>query len=83
MAEILIELHCPTHGLERFKIKVVKKYNINKNSILPHFRTKPKYELSSLIIGKSVDAYEIREFLIQYFREVGLIDRILKIQFQI
>jgi hypothetical protein len=81
--DILIELHCPNHGLERFRIKVIKKYNMNKNLIMPHFRTKPKYELSSLMVGKSVNTYEVREFLIQYFKEVGLIDKILKIQFQV
>jgi hypothetical protein len=75
-----IELKCPEHGLERFKIKVIKKYNINPETIMPKYRTKPKYEISSIIVGRNVRHTEIRDYIIQYFRETGLIERVLSIK---
>jgi hypothetical protein len=80
VSNLWIELKCPEHGLERFKIKVIKKYNISPETIMPKYRTKPKYEISSIIVGRNVDHAEIRDYIIQYFRETGLIERVLSIK---
>jgi len=79
---IWVELHCPEHGLERFKIKVVKKYNVNKELITPKYRTKPRHELCSVVVGRDVSSGEIRDYLVHYFREAGLIDKVVNMRFQ-
>jgi hypothetical protein len=83
LKSVIIELNCPEHGLERFKIKVIKKNNISKNAIIPKFRTRPKYELQGVIIGKSVRSEEIKLFLMRYFSETGIMKNIVCVKFQI
>jgi hypothetical protein len=78
-----VELKCPQHGLERFKIKIIRKYNVKSDEIIPKFRTKPKYELSSIVVGKYVQQKEIRDYLIRYFAQTGLIDNILSIRLKV
>jgi hypothetical protein len=78
----MVEMSCPEHGFERFKIKVIKKYNVNKELIEPKFRTKPRHELAGVIVGKDVNQYEVRRYLVEYFREAGMIDKILSMRMQ-
>jgi len=80
MATLLVELRCPEGGLERFSIKVIKKYNVSPRIIMPKFRTRPKHELSGVIIGKKVERMEVKDYVVEYFKEAGLIDRILSIK---
>lgn len=80
MASIMVEMSCPEHGFERFKIKVIKKYNVNKELIEPKFRTKPRHELAGVIVGKDVNQYEVRQYLVGYFREAGMMDKILSMK---
>jgi len=75
-----IEMHCPQHGLERFKIKIIKKYNINPEKIMPKYRTKPKHELSGLIIGRNVNKNEVLDYLLEYFDQKGMLDKIISIK---
>ena len=82
MTVILVEVNCPEHGFERFKIKVVKKFNVRRKLIAPLFRTRPKHELSGIIIGKDVEYREVREYLMKYFRETGMYEKILRIKIQ-
>ena len=79
---MMVEMSCPEHGFERFKIKVIKKYNVNKELIEPKFRTKPRHELAGVIVGKDVNQYEVRQYLVEYFREAGMIDKILSMRMQ-
>jgi hypothetical protein len=67
-----VEMNCPYHGLERFSIKVIKKYNVNKELIEPKFRTKPYPDLSGLVIGKSVSIDEARKYLLSYYEGLGI-----------
>ena len=83
MVSIMVEMSCPEHGLERFKIKVIKKYNVNKELIEPKFRTKPRHELAGVIVGKDVNQYEVRRYLVEYFREAGMMDKILSMKMQL
>jgi hypothetical protein len=80
---IWVEMSCPEHGLERFKIKVIKKYNVSKELIEPKFRTKPRHELSGVVVGKSVGHQEVRDYLVGYFSEAGMMDKILSMRFQL
>ena len=75
---IWIEMNCPRHGLERFKIKVIRKYNLKSDLIVPKFRSRPKPGLSSLLVGREVTDKEIENYLNQYFREKEMMIKILK-----
>jgi len=80
---LLVECVCPEHGLERFKIKIIKKYNVNPQTIMPKYRTRPKHELSGLIIGRNVNQTEVKDYLVQYFRNAGFMDKIISMRFQV
>jgi len=75
---IWIELNCPRHGLERFKIKVIKKYNLKADLIVPQFRSRPKPGLSSLLVGREVTDKEIENYVNEYFRQKEMMITILK-----
>lgn len=77
----MVEMKCPKHGLERFKIKVIQKYNIPAETIKPKFRNKPKRSISSLYVGRSVDDKQVKKFLINYFRRKHMLENIVKMQF--
>jgi hypothetical protein len=81
VASVLVELLCPEHGLERFKVKVIRKYNIDPDALAPKFRTRPKYELSAIIIGRNVKFNEVKGYLFEYFNSAGLVDRIVRVRF--
>jgi len=83
VTSLWVEIKCPKHGLERFKIKVIKKYNVNPELIMPKYRTRPTYELSSLVVGRNVEDSEIKDYLAQYFRQAGLMDKILSMRLQV
>jgi len=83
MTTLWIELACPEHGFERFKVKIIRKYNIKPDQITPKFRTRPKYELSSLVVGRNVQYNQLTDYLIRYFNETGLIERVLSIRLQL
>lgn len=75
-------MKCPKHGLERFRVKVMKKYNLSADKIKPRFRSKPKPSISGLYIGRDISRREAREFLIDYFREKHMLENIVKLQMQ-
>jgi hypothetical protein len=83
VANFLVEVRCPDHGLERFKIKVIKKYNVNPELIMPKYRTRPKHEMSGIIVGRNVSHTEITDFMTEYLKETGLIDRVLTMKLQV
>jgi hypothetical protein len=70
---LIVELSCPMHGLERYKIKLIRKYNVPRNTITPQFRRRPATkELSSLVIGKSVSERDVERYIADYLHDVGL-----------
>lgn len=71
-------MNCPRHGLERFKIKVVRKYNLRSDLIVPQFRSRPKPGLSSLLVGREVTNKEIENYVNEYFRQKEMMIKILK-----
>lgn len=83
MTNLWVEFRCPEHGLERFKIKIIKKYNVNPEVIMPKFRTRPKYELSGIVVGRNVREDEITDYLSRYFREVGIMERVLSMRLKV
>ena len=80
MVSFLVEAYCPKHGLERFRVDVIKKYNIYSNAIILAFRRKPTKQLSKIVIGRNVTEKEAQDALMKYFKENGLIERIISIK---
>lgn len=81
VASLLVEFKCPEHGLERFRIKIIKRFNMNPNTILPRFRTRPKAgEIKFLAVGRNVTNTEIERYFVNYFREKGLWDQVLRMR---
>ena len=80
MQALLIELWCPTHGLERFSIKIVKRFNMRKKEIKPRFRSHPKRELSCLLIGREVNENEVERYIREYFDRTGYSKLIISIK---
>lgn len=84
MASLWVEMKCPEHGLERFRIKIVKRFNMTPNKITPEFRSRRKASgLSRLLVGRDVGDHEIENYLIDYFRRRGLWESILKMKLEV
>ena len=78
LASLLVEFKCPEHGLERFRIKIIKRFNMNPDTILPRFRTRPRAgEIKFLAVGRNVSDAEIERYFVNYFREKGLWNQVL------
>jgi len=74
-------MKCPEHGLERFQIKVVKKFNVKSDTITPKFRSRPSSgDLSYILVGRNVSNKEIENFLTDYFRQKGLWEMVLRMK---
>jgi hypothetical protein len=69
MRALLVEIICPDHGLERFRIKVKRKFNMPKNSIILKFRSKPHKEVSCILVGRNVTRKEIEKFVLEYLQK--------------
>ncbi|MCL6579222.1 MAG: hypothetical protein K6T73_07530 [Candidatus Bathyarchaeota archaeon] len=83
MTSVWIEMRCPQHGLERFEIKIIKKYNVSPDLIEPKFRTRPKPDLSGIVVGKNVGYDQIKDYLARYFYETGLMNNIISMRLRV
>jgi len=74
-------MKCPEHGLERFKIKIITRFNMKPDTIMPKFRSRPTVDdLSCLLVGRSVSYEDIEHYLARYFEEKGLMEKILRMK---
>jgi len=81
VGSLLVEFNCPEHGLERFKIKIVKRFNMDPQTILPRFRTRPRAgDIKFLAVGRNVTNTDIERYFVNYFREKGLWDQVLRMR---
>lgn len=81
LSSFWVEIRCPQHGLERFKIKIVRKFNMKPYIIVPKFRSRPvPGDLSCLLVGRGVSNKEIESYLVEYFRRKGWMKTILRTQ---
>jgi hypothetical protein len=79
---LMVELACPEHGMERYKIKIIKKYNIKPEEIVPKYRTRPRTELSGIIIGKNISYETARDYVLRYLNESARETMIMSIRLQ-
>lgn len=81
MFSFTIEINCPEHGFERFRIKVVKRFNIDSHAIKLRLRSRPKTGgISCIYVGRDVSEEEIKKFLIEHLREKGIWDSVLSMK---
>lgn len=73
LASLLVEFRCPEHGFERYRIKIVKRFNMDPDTMVPKYRTRPKPgEIKFLAVGRNVSNNEIERYFVDYFRERGV-----------
>jgi hypothetical protein len=72
LPSLLVEAKCMLHGIERYRIKIIRKYNIEPDAIKPKFRTRPTYGLSGIIIGRNISYEMAKEYLLQNLDSLGL-----------
>lgn len=68
--------------MERYKIKIIKKYNIASENISLQFRTRPRYEVSSVVIGRNVSYERAREYLLQHLNDLAISNGLMSIRLQ-
>jgi hypothetical protein len=84
LVSILIEVKCPQHGFERFRVKIIKRFNITYNKIMPKERSKSKHgEISRLYIGRNVSYNEAKNYLINYFHDRGMLEKIVRMRISV
>ena len=80
MQAFLIEMKHPHYGFERFRIKIIRKYNMRVDEISPKISTRPKPTLSGIYVGRNVKTREIKDYLENYYREKGLFPYIMRMK---
>lgn len=79
--DFIVEMKCPMHGFERFRIKVIRKYNIPSSSIEAKLVSRPKKgEIRQILVGRGVKKNEIQKFLNNYFHHKGISHHVLAIK---
>jgi len=67
----------PDYGLERYNIKIIKRYNFPKGEIEPKIDTMHDV-LSRLYIGREVDIGRVKNYITDYYREKDLLKHIVE-----
>jgi hypothetical protein len=81
LASILIEMNCPQHGLERFTIKVIKRFNIASDEITPKLKIKPRQgQISRVYIGRNVKYDQVKDYISDYFDQRGMLQEIVRMR---
>jgi NADPH-dependent 7-cyano-7-deazaguanine reductase QueF len=81
MTSYAVEIICNKHGFERFRVKIVKRFNIPSNIIMPELSHRPSIgEIKCIYVGRGVNEAAVKEYLVSYFREKGMLERIVKMQ---
>lgn len=67
-----VEYTCPRHGLERFRIRVLKLWNVGMKEIVPRYGENKSAFIKNLRVGPDVTRGELEDYLTRYFYERGL-----------
>jgi len=79
MTSFAVEILCNKHGFERFRVKIIRRFNMPTQVIIPEFSRRPTAgEIKCIYVGRSVSDKEVEGYLINYFREKGLLDKIVR-----
>jgi len=69
---VQVEYVCPQHGLERWRIKVSKLWNVGLKEIIPRYGENKGALIKTLRVGPDVTEAELEDFLVRYFDDKGL-----------
>jgi len=79
MTSYAVEILCNKHGFERFRVKIVKRFNMPSNIIMPELSQRPSIgKIKCIYVGRGISNKEVERFLLDYFREKGMLERIVK-----
>jgi hypothetical protein len=67
-----VEYTCPRHGLERWRIRVSKLWNVGMKEIVPRYGENKSAFIKNLRVGPDVTKGELEDFLTRYFYDKGL-----------
>jgi hypothetical protein len=78
MPGLLVEVNHPTYGLERYKIRVVRRFNVPNDTLQPVLQRRVASEqLSCVVVGRGVSEREIMEYITEHFKKTGMWERVL------
>jgi len=80
VTSVLVEVIHPKYGFGRYKIKIIKKYNLVADAIKPKLISKCPGEISRVYIGRNVRTEDVKKYLINYFREKNMLEAVTKIK---
>jgi hypothetical protein len=81
MTSFAVEILCNKHGFERFRVKIVKRFNMPSNIIIPELSQRPTIgEIKCIYVGRDISNKEVEKFLLNYFREKDMLERIVKMR---
>jgi hypothetical protein len=81
MTSFAVEILCNRHGFERFRVKIVKRFNMPSNIIIPELSQRSTIgEIKCIYVGRDISNKEVERFLLNYFREKGMLERIVKMR---
>jgi hypothetical protein len=79
LTSFAVEMLCNKHGLERFRVKIVKRFNMPPDVIIPELSRRPTIgEIKCIYVGRDISNREVENFLRDYFREKGMLEKIVK-----
>jgi len=81
LTSFAVEMRCNKHGFERFRVKIVRKFNMPPDVIIPELSRRPTVgEIKCIYVGRGVSNKEVEKYLVNYFREKGLLQNIVKMR---
>jgi hypothetical protein len=80
VASLMIEVNRPGSGIERYKVKIIKKYNIKHEEIMPKFRSRPRHELSGVVIGKNISYETAKQYVERYLDQSAFLNAVVSIR---
>jgi len=64
---------------ERWRIKVITRYNIDPDAIIAK-KSYKAHDIKSLLVGRNVSNNEIKEYFREYLKSKGLWERVLSVR---
>jgi len=80
VVSLIVELNRPNAGVERYKIKIIKKYNIKHEEIAPKFRSRPQHELSGIVIGRNISYETAKQYVERYLDQSAQLYYVMSIR---
>jgi len=78
MQGLLVEVNHPKYGLERYKIRIVRRFNVPIDTVIPAPQRRITSEqINCLVVGRGVSEKEIMDFMVEHFKRTGMFEKIM------